>query len=160
MSDTNLSLWNFSLNLYACPEVAAECLVLQDNKGIDVNVLLWCLWLEVEQKRLTPQRLHQAGDQVRYWVEAVIIPLRNLRRQLKKRFGTTDSSIEMLRQTIKQAELDAEQQEQRLLQMLAETWEKEAVSVLPGDNLRLYLTQSDVALSDANAAIQVFTRRA
>ena len=37
--------WQFSLEVYARPQVADLCLVLQDEHGFDVNILLLCLWL-------------------------------------------------------------------------------------------------------------------
>jgi uncharacterized protein (TIGR02444 family) len=37
--------WNFSLAVYAAPDVAAECLALQSALNIDANSLLFCAWL-------------------------------------------------------------------------------------------------------------------
>jgi uncharacterized protein (TIGR02444 family) len=37
--------WRFSLSVYAAPGVADECLALQDTRGVDVNLLLFCAWL-------------------------------------------------------------------------------------------------------------------
>src|SRR3954470_3940357 len=37
--------WNFSLELYAGEGVAEACLDLQERRGCDVNVLLFCCWL-------------------------------------------------------------------------------------------------------------------
>lgn len=39
-------LWTFSLLHYAKPGVKEACLVLQDQRGLDVNVALACLWHE------------------------------------------------------------------------------------------------------------------
>ena len=37
--------WNFSLELYAGDGVAEACLDLQERRGCDVNILLFCCWL-------------------------------------------------------------------------------------------------------------------
>lgn len=141
MTETNFALWDFSLAIYAQPDVMSSCLELQDAHGADVNILLWCLWLELLQKKLDSERLQNARDLVNTWVESTIKPLRQMRRELKKRYGTTDSRIENLRQTIKQAELLAEQQEQWLLQSLATNWQQEKSCITPGTNLRIYLAE-------------------
>ena len=36
--------WDFSLEVYAKEGVADACLRLQDDLGIDVNMLLFCCW--------------------------------------------------------------------------------------------------------------------
>ena len=40
----NNPFWDFSLKLYASPAVQTACLDLQDDCGVDVNVLLYMLW--------------------------------------------------------------------------------------------------------------------
>lgn len=144
MTEKNFALWDFSLDVYAQPEVKSSCLELQDAHGADVNILLWCFWLELEQKKLNIERLQNAHDLVSTWVESAIKPLRQMRRELKKHYGTTDPRIENLRQTIKQAELLAEQQEQWLLQSLAIEWQQETSCIPPGTNLRIYLTELQI----------------
>jgi len=37
--------WDFSLAVYRRPGVAAACLRLQDEAGVDVNLLLYFCWL-------------------------------------------------------------------------------------------------------------------
>jgi uncharacterized protein (TIGR02444 family) len=43
--DLPASLWAFAVQAYALPGVAAACLRLQDEHGLDVSVVLACLWL-------------------------------------------------------------------------------------------------------------------
>src|ERR1700680_2972326 len=37
--------WRFSLRFYRQPGVADACIALQDARGVDVNILLFFLWL-------------------------------------------------------------------------------------------------------------------
>src|SRR6202000_1576818 len=37
--------WTFSLAVYADPAVQRECLALQDDHGVDVNLLLFCAFV-------------------------------------------------------------------------------------------------------------------
>ena len=48
--------WRFSLAIYKPPDVAAECLALQEAVGLDVNLLLFCAWLGTRSNRTRPQR--------------------------------------------------------------------------------------------------------
>ena len=37
--------WRFSLRLYRAPGVGDACIALQETSGVDVNLLLFLLWL-------------------------------------------------------------------------------------------------------------------
>lgn len=139
MTEIYGSLWDYSLRVYALPGVAAKCLAMQDNYDADVNILLWSLWLESEQKCLTEEKLQAALKLVSPWAATTVIPLRNIRRQMKDLYGTRNSQIEALRQTIKNAELEAERQQQCLLENLALEWTKAVTHITAGDNLEVYL---------------------
>ena len=57
--------WTFSLAVYAEPGVQAECLDLQDQDGIDVNMLLFCAWLGAcRHVLLTAADLERAAERV------------------------------------------------------------------------------------------------
>jgi uncharacterized protein (TIGR02444 family) len=109
-------LWEFALSLYARPGVEAACLRLQDNGGMDVCELLWCCWLERHGLTLTDDAEQQL-EQVRAWQREMTYPLRRQRRALKAIVSTTPE-LARLRQTIKDAELLAEQEALRQLQQL------------------------------------------
>ena len=146
--DTFLSLWDFSLLHYALPGVAEACLQLQDGHGANVNLLLWCVWLEQRGLVLDEVRLRNAQQRIHSWDEHYVIPLRHLRRRMKAEFGVADAAIEQLRNQIKQAELLAEKQLQLLLEAETQIWSNEAIAserpLVAGDNLRLYLESLDV----------------
>ena len=57
MSDSGLSFWTFSLNVYAEQEVADVCLNLQDQFDVDVNVLLFMLWSADQGRRISLQEI-------------------------------------------------------------------------------------------------------
>ena len=37
--------WDFALRVYRCDGVGQACLNIQSRHGIDVNIMLFCLWL-------------------------------------------------------------------------------------------------------------------
>src|SRR3977135_160131 len=75
--------WKFSLGYYRGAGVSEACLELQDNCGVDVNVVLFLLWM-ASQKRVVPSdQVKRIADTVRPWQVDVIGPVRSLRRMLK-----------------------------------------------------------------------------
>jgi uncharacterized protein (TIGR02444 family) len=142
------NLWDFSLQQYARAGVADACLRLQDEQGVNVNVLLWCLWLERRGLRLDAARLRSAQKRIHAWDEHYVVPLRQLRRRMKAEFGVADAGIEQVRHQIKQAELLAEKQLQSLLEVLPQSWANTGTvnlsPVMTGENLRFYLQQLNV----------------
>jgi uncharacterized protein (TIGR02444 family) len=148
LSNDRTSLWSFSLEHYARPGVADACLQLQDGHGVNVNLLLWCVWLERHGLVLDKARLRKAQKRIHAWDEHYVMPLRQLRRRMKVEFGGADAGIEQLRSQIKQAELLAEKQLQIWLEAEVQTWSDGAVEgkspPIAGDNLRLYLLQLNV----------------
>ena len=78
--------WRFSIGFYRDPEVAAACIELQDQAGVDVNILMFLLWsatlnrilpkAEVEhlERRIGAWRERRGsqfsgGDRNRYWCD-------------------------------------------------------------------------------------------
>lgn len=149
------SLWDFSLSLYANRELADACLHLQDQQGVNVNLILWCAWLEYLGVYLEDAHLQEAHHHVDAWDQHYVIPLRQLRRRMKAEFGTADANIEAVRASIQQAELAAEKELQRRLQQISYGWLEQngAVELVSeamgnryweGKNLRRYLHQAGV----------------
>ena len=133
------SLWDFSLALYSAPDVESICLRLQDDFQVNVNILLWCCWLEVRSIRLTPMRLEQACQRIDSWDQTVVAPLRQLRRDINQRYAANDQQVEACRQTIKSAELAAEKVELDWLETLAGDWLAEMTPLPLGENSLRYL---------------------
>ena len=129
-SVTRTRFWDFSLQLYVRPGVADSCLQLQDEQGVNVNLLLWCAWLDAQGLILDAGRLHSAQKRIHGWDDHYVVPLRQLRRRMKAEFGTTDVGIEALRTQIKHSELLAEKQVQLLLESEISTWDKDVDSRL------------------------------
>jgi uncharacterized protein (TIGR02444 family) len=109
--------WDFSVRLYAKPEVAPACLGLQDRHGVDVNALMFCLWLAASGRGPVPrERLEDAFAAVAEWHRDVVRPLRDLRRRLKQPVGRADHTIALaLRARVQKVEIDAEHVEQLTL---------------------------------------------
>lgn len=84
MADAAAEFWRFSLAVYARPGVAPACLVLQDQHGRDVNLMLYCCWLGASARgRLDPDSLAAADRGVAAWRGEVVENLRAARRAIK-----------------------------------------------------------------------------
>jgi uncharacterized protein (TIGR02444 family) len=107
--------WNFSLELYGGEGVAEACLDLQDRRGCDVNVLLFCCWLAASGRpTLTADRLRAILKASDAWQADVVKPLRAIRRKLKDGSwaGALPETVEAVRRRVADAELAAEHAEQ------------------------------------------------
>lgn len=122
--------WNFSLAVYGASTVQDECLNLQDQLGLDVNLVLLCAFLgAVHGVALTADDIAVARGQAQQWQEQVVRPLRAARRNLKTA-ELTDArdaaAATQLRAQVKAAELESERIEQMMLEKWAEarlaTW--------------------------------------
>ena len=45
--------WRFSLRFYRVPKVADACIALQEEAGIDVNLLLFLLWQATSKRAMS-----------------------------------------------------------------------------------------------------------
>ena len=109
--------WDFSLEVYGAADVAPACLALQERYHIDVNFLLFCLWLgrtgygDVGAAEIA--RLHGA---IEAWHGEVVRHLRTVRKRLKEPLAAEDRALALsLRQRIQKIEIDAEHIEQLML---------------------------------------------
>lgn len=105
--------WAYSLRLYRKPGVAAACIGLQDRLGIDVNVVLFCLWMAACGQTVAPATMRLAAGLSRVWSANVVGPLRGARRFLKP------LELPELRGAVARVELAAERVEQDLLWRIA-----------------------------------------
>ncbi len=114
--------WHFSLSFYRAPEVAEACLRLQDEAGVDVNLLFFLLWNASLKRRLSAAEVEAADGKVGAWRQSVVIPLRNVRRVLKTATGLIDPpTCEVFRTRVKGLELEAERLQQETLYDFAQS---------------------------------------
>lgn len=119
MSENDSAFWRFSLRFYARSGVAPLCLSLQDQHGIDVNILFFILFLSLQERQLTTADIHRIDQTAAEWRTRAVLPLRALRRDLKNSVAAMDAAAtEMLRTEIKRCELQAERMQQEMLERL------------------------------------------
>jgi uncharacterized protein (TIGR02444 family) len=113
---TDTPFWRFSLHFYRQAGVADACIALQDDCGVDVNLLLFLLWLAAGRRQLSAEAVNELDDAVRDWRTLTIVPIRQLRRKLKGAPTLVEfGKQEAFRTKIKALELEAERLQQEAL---------------------------------------------
>lgn len=116
-ADGRQGLWDFALRLYGAPGVGDACLVLQDENGVDVPVLLFSAWLTKNSVALSQADIARIDGLVSDWRREVVKPLRAVRRRLKSGpYPAPTKESETLRNSVKGVELSSEKIELAILE--------------------------------------------
>jgi uncharacterized protein (TIGR02444 family) len=148
--------WTFSLATYARPGVSEACLELQETAGVDVNVLLYLLWLGAHGRRLGRAEVAAAAALTEAWRRELVGPLRQARRASKQSPAGFDAgAVAGLRLQIKRAELEAERLQQEALyaqRPIGELGEPSEPSDAAAANVDLYAASLAVHVPEAPRA--------
>ena len=108
--------WAYCLRLYAEPGVATELLTLQDENGLDVSLLLFCLWLGAERNvALDGPNVERIRGTVAEWAATVVHPLRRVRRGIKALPDAERPAVAAFRKAVQRVELESERVQIALL---------------------------------------------
>jgi uncharacterized protein (TIGR02444 family) len=145
MVEVECNLWSFSLRIYDSPGVAQACIWLQDRRGLDVNMLLFCVWAGLGRAELERDLVTEANEIARDWSTRVVLGLRAARR------GLASSGYDELRSEVQRLELAAEKIEQELLESLVTDpptpgLRPAIATAAARRNLKLYLETAGVPL--------------
>ena len=112
--------WRFSLRFYRQPGVADACIALQEQSGVDVNLLLYLLWHARDGRSFTVAEVEAVERRIAPWRESTVVPLRRVRRALKTPPALVEApAAEAFRNRIKAVELEAERLQQEAMYALA-----------------------------------------
>lgn len=108
--------WTFSLAVYGREGVPPACLDLQDQSGVDVNVLLFSLYLGSRGRALSPDDAGRIAATIEPWRSQIVAVLRTARRALKEPPAPFEGpAVDQLRAKVKAAELESERIQQEML---------------------------------------------
>src|SRR5215211_3601476 len=114
--------WRFATELYGRPGVAAELLAQQDEFGLDISLLLFCLWEMVDRRsRLTAAELQELTSIATPWKVMVVQRLRAARRELKIAPCVSWPAVAGFRVALQRMEIESERLQIALLFEWAET---------------------------------------
>jgi uncharacterized protein (TIGR02444 family) len=154
-------LWTWSLRIYARDGFAPAALRLQDRAGLDVNLLLWCLWAGVVRRTdVGAAGVAAAAAAAGRWQAEVVRPLRAVRRALKGYPHPDPALAAALRERVAAEELAAERGEQALLAAVALDGRAADPAVAAARNLVHYSRWTGLdpgATADADLALLLVT---
>lgn len=137
--------WRFSLQFYRLPKVADACIAVQEEAGVDVNLLLFLLWQAQQRRQLSTADVAALEAKIAPWREATVIPLRSVRRVLKSPPALVEAATtEAFRNRVKAVELEAERLQQEAMFALAPLG---AEASDPGDAARANIAAYEQILS-------------
>lgn len=115
-----VSFWDWSVSAYDKAGVSAACLTLQNDYGEIVPLLLWAAWMTAYNRAFDDDLATQGSGVARNWSDAVVTPLRHVRRRLKTPVSAADDDHRLpLREKIKGLELEAERNIMEILSALS-----------------------------------------
>ena len=108
--ETDNLLWRFSNTIYSREGVSKILLYAQNKYLIDINMILYTAWLASINRSLTVEDIRAAEKLVKPWRTEIIVPIRKVRRSLKKTFDKN-----FLLESVRKLEIDAEKEQLRIL---------------------------------------------
>jgi len=83
LSNTGLSLLDFSAVFYAKPKIQSACLTLQNQYGVSVPLLLGCYWTGLRYGVLSAHLSKELQQYTEVYSKQTIEPLRAIRKAMK-----------------------------------------------------------------------------
>ncbi len=139
--------WRFSVKFYAEPGVADACIALQDEAGVDVNVLFFLLWNATQRRAFDRAQVTEIERRIGPWRDMTVVPLRAVRRALKSPPpALAPDAAEGFRTRIKAVELEAERLQQEALFDMAQAGDLGGAAATPAEAARTSVAAYEATL--------------
>lgn len=102
------SLWDYSIRVYRIKGVERALLALQDEYRANVDIVLWCCWLQAEAICLSREALNDALMSIDTVNQASLTKLREVRRFIKAAESFTEEQARDISGQILSVELRIE----------------------------------------------------
>jgi uncharacterized protein (TIGR02444 family) len=103
-------IWDFVLNYYRQQGVSDAAIALQDGIGIDVNMILFLMWLASSKRTLANADVQFVSGASNGWQHQVVVPIRAVRRLLKENAPLVETETALAyRKKIQALEIEGEQ---------------------------------------------------
>jgi uncharacterized protein (TIGR02444 family) len=153
-------IWDFVLGYYRQQGVSEAAITLQDTAGIDVNMILFLMWLSAQRKALAEADIRKISDMSHGWQRSVVVPIRNVRRLLKENPPLVEQDAALAyRKKVQAIELEGEQLQLNAMAAASQSLKATAAPSLEQaarDNLRGFATV--VGKTFPPAAVDTFVR--
>ncbi|MGI1679579.1 MAG: TIGR02444 family protein [Cellvibrionaceae bacterium] len=151
--DLENPLWEFALALYSKPLVEETAIALQNEYGMNVNILIWMCWLEKQGYQIDEEGIEGVERIIQSLHKDFVLPLRALRKnpQLRDQSELTSN----LKNAIQQAELAAEQLVMSAIYAYSRRENFQELKKIDGSNVSKYLLHVEPEL-DAETCAGMF----
>ena len=103
-------IWDFVLGYYRQQGVSEAAISLQDSAGIDVNMILFLMWVASQKRTLAAADVKTVGDKSIGWQHNVVVPVRAVRRLLKENAPLVEQEAALaFRKKVQALEIEGEQ---------------------------------------------------
>lgn len=158
-AETATPIWDFVLKFYGRPGVSEVCIGLQDSVGIDVNMVLFLMWMAAQGRSVAPDDVRMVSERSRGWQHEVVVPIRGVRRLLKANAPLVDAdAAAAYRKKVQAVELEGEQLQLNAMAALAQSFKATATSPAQAARGNLQAFQQVAATQFPQAAVDAFVR--
>jgi uncharacterized protein (TIGR02444 family) len=121
-ASANAPIWDFVLNYYGRKGVSEALIGLQDSFGIDVNMLLFLVWMAAQRRSLGADDVTRVSEASHAWQRSVVVPIRGVRRLLKENAPLVAPELAAaFRKKVQAIELEGEQMQLNAMAAMAAT---------------------------------------
>ena len=153
-------IWDFVLGYYRQQGVSEAAITLQDSAGIDVNMILFLMWLSAQKRVMAVAEAKTVSEKSWGWQHNVVVPVRGVRRLLKENAPLVEQEAALaFRKKVQALELEGEQLQLNAMAKLSEGLKSSTVSTPEAaarDNLSAF--QSVTGKTFPQAAVDGFVR--
>jgi uncharacterized protein (TIGR02444 family) len=137
-------IWDFVLGYYRQQGVSESAIALQDSAGVDVNMILFLMWLASQKRTLAAGEARTVSEKSIGWQHNVVVPVRNVRRLLKESAPLVEQELALaFRKKVQALELEGEQlQLNAMAAMTLKTGQAASPEAAARDNLAAFQSAS------------------
>src|SRR5262245_30976055 len=152
MAESGNPFWSFSLAVYGRPGVAPALIALQDRRGLDVNMLLFCCWAGTVGRSLSAEDIEGVEQIAELWQDDIVGQLGAVRRRLEGGFaGLPAEAVETYRKRVNELEIAGEHLAQEAMTgLLPAAPTLPSSAALVAGNLKTYLQARRVVVGPAD----------
>jgi|GEM_PF-1110462 len=120
------SLWDYAVKVYSFKEIEDICLSLQDEYHANIDMILWCCWLDAEGIKLSTSIMDEVLINIDSVNQSTLIKLRGIRRTLDSAGVFTEKQSKLIGKQLLNAELMIEKVLLFRLQELTQRYSRRA----------------------------------
>jgi uncharacterized protein (TIGR02444 family) len=158
-AETTAPIWDFVLKFYGRQGVSEACIALQDTVGIDVNMVLFLMWMAGQGRSMAAADVKTVSEMSHGWQREVVVPIRGVRRLLKANAPLVDpDTAAAYRKKVQAIELEGEQLQLNAMAALSASFKSASAPPEQAARANLQAFQQMAGKPFPQAAVDTFVR--